>query len=285
MDNGSPSLPAIQLPSAPSSPRAAATKPLRWGCRSRRPAPESQESAASRLLQQVQNSDLLFLLVRRNWPSGITNQTQLPPDRCQTFIGIVDPQMQPELRPRGEHPVRLVRALSDQIVDQDPDIALSPAKIDWRTSPSPRSRIQSRDQPLAAGFLVTRRPVDLARQKQALESTSLPANASVPAGRSRHTRSRTLAGSSPRPPDPGSTPPSPSAHRSACWWTCRSRRFRGYPALPAPERSDAAVLSGNLTILSSIEGQYRGPTPSIWPLYSGDRAMLSLRIRCVSSVV
>ena len=32
-------------------------------------------------------------------------------------------------------------------------------------------------------------------------------------------------------------------------------------------------MSGNLTNLSSIEGQYRGPTPSIWPLYKGERGM------------
>src|SRR5579871_5210376 len=45
------------------------------------------------------------------------------------------------------------------------------------------------------------------------------------------------------------------------------------------------VLSGNLTTLSSIEGQYRGPTPAIWPLYKGERAMLSLRIDKVCSEV
>src|ERR1017187_4818338 len=44
-------------------------------------------------------------------------------------------------------------------------------------------------------------------------------------------------------------------------------------------------LSGNLTILSSIDGQYRGPTPSICPLYKGERGIASSNTRRVSSVV
>src|ERR1035441_5960495 len=35
------------------------------------------------------------------------------------------------------------------------------------------------------------------------------------------------------------------------------------------------VLSGNRTILSSIDGQYRGPTPEICPVYIGDRCAFS----------
>ena len=32
------------------------------------------------------------------------------------------------------------------------------------------------------------------------------------------------------------------------------------------------VLSANRVILSSIDGQYRGPIPSITPVYIGDRS-------------
>src|SRR5947209_11563693 len=45
------------------------------------------------------------------------------------------------------------------------------------------------------------------------------------------------------------------------------------------------VLSGNLTTLSSIDGQYRGPTPEICPEYIAERCTFS-RISCsVSGVV
>ena len=44
-------------------------------------------------------------------------------------------------------------------------------------------------------------------------------------------------------------------------------------------------LSGNFITLSSIDGQYLGPTPSIAPLYIGDLSILSLIILWVSSFV
>jgi hypothetical protein len=45
------------------------------------------------------------------------------------------------------------------------------------------------------------------------------------------------------------------------------------------------VFSGNRTILSSIDGQYRGPIASICPVYIGDRCTFSRISRSVSGVV
>ena len=42
-------------------------------------------------------------------------------------------------------------------------------------------------------------------------------------------------------------------------------------------------LSGNLTILSSIDGQYRGPVLVICPLYMGERFTFSAMMRRVSA--
>ena len=44
-------------------------------------------------------------------------------------------------------------------------------------------------------------------------------------------------------------------------------------------------LSGKRVILASIEGQYRGPTPSMTPLCMGERSRFSRMIRWVSSLV
>ena len=55
------------------------------------------------------------------------------PNGRQTFVGIVDPQMQPELGARREHPVRLIGALGDQVVDQNSGVALGPA--DYQPAP------------------------------------------------------------------------------------------------------------------------------------------------------
>ena len=101
-------------------------------------------------------------------PAGIAHQTHLPPNRRQPLVGIVNPQMQPELRPRREHPVRLVRTLADQIVNQNPDIPSAPAQTRRRHPLHLGRRIQPGNQPLATRFLISRRPIDLPRQKQPL---------------------------------------------------------------------------------------------------------------------
>ena len=45
------------------------------------------------------------------------------------------------------------------------------------------------------------------------------------------------------------------------------------------------ALSGKRTILVSMEGQYRGPTPSMVPSYRGERDRLSRMIWWVRSLV
>jgi len=44
-------------------------------------------------------------------------------------------------------------------------------------------------------------------------------------------------------------------------------------------------VNANLTILSSIDGQYRGPMPSIWPEYIGDLWRFCRMISAVFGVV
>ena len=64
--------------------------------------------------------------------------------------------------------------------------------------------------------------------------------------------------------------------------------WRYISSVPRPQgsmNSWCRGLSGKRTTLSSMLGQYRGPMPSIWPPYRGERWMLS-RITClVASLV
>ena len=50
-------------------------------------------------------------------------------------------------------------------------------------------------------------------------------------------------------------------------------------------KSWCASFSANLTTLSSIDGQYRGPTPSIRPVYIGDLSRFARIMSCVRRVV
>src|SRR5579863_9358779 len=69
----------------------------------------------SNRIHEDSNELLLPLLSQVKIPALVSNQTQTPPDRSQTFISIVNSQLQPELCPRGEHSVRLVGTFADQI--------------------------------------------------------------------------------------------------------------------------------------------------------------------------
>ena len=61
--------------------------------------------------------------------------------------------------------------------------------------------------------------------------------------------------------------------------------FFGMSTLRAPRKYCVPVLLANLTTLSSIEGQYRGPVPSIRPLYKGDLPRFAAIMSCVFVVV
>ncbi len=68
------------------------------------------------------------------------DQSGCRPAGRQALIGVVDPQVQPELGARSEHPVRLVRPFADQVVDQDAGVAVGAAQHDWIRSADPVAR-------------------------------------------------------------------------------------------------------------------------------------------------
>src|SRR5581483_402883 len=107
---------------------------------------------------------LLTLFHVKQIPPGVADQTDTAPDRCQAFIRVVDSEMESEFSPGGEHPVRLVGTLRDQIVDQNAYIALGPPDDHLRFAGQLASGIYSGHDSLAAGLLVARSAVDLTSQ-------------------------------------------------------------------------------------------------------------------------
>ena len=73
---------------------------------------------------EVKKVEGLFLFPLITNPALLPHETQSPAQRRQSFIRVINPQMQPILSPGCEHPVGLVGALGDQIVDEDPGVGL-----------------------------------------------------------------------------------------------------------------------------------------------------------------
>src|SRR5438093_10074603 len=109
---------------------------------------------------------VLRLLARKYTPPLIGYQTSPAAGGGETGIGVIDAQVQPKFGARGEHAVGLVRALGDQVVNQDSGVAFGPADDQRVSAPKRASGVEAGDQALATGFLVARSAVDLPCQVQ-----------------------------------------------------------------------------------------------------------------------
>ena len=87
--------------------------------------------------------------------------------RSQAPVGIVDAQVQTELRPRREHAVGLVGALGNKIVDQDSGVRLRAIENQRRLLLHLQRGVDARHQSLTGGFFVARCAVDLSAEEQA----------------------------------------------------------------------------------------------------------------------
>src|SRR5439155_25466986 len=76
---------------------------------------------------------------------------------------------------RREPPVRLETTLGDEVVHEDADVGLGTPKLESFGSPRHLRRVDSGHQPLRGGLFVTRRAVDLAREKQPFDALALEA--------------------------------------------------------------------------------------------------------------
>ena len=62
------------------------------------------------------------------FPPLVVHETEPPAGRRQAQVRVVDPQQQPMLGARREHPVRLETAARDQVVDENADVRLVAAE-------------------------------------------------------------------------------------------------------------------------------------------------------------
>ena len=95
------------------------------------------------------------------------------PLRRQPLVGVVDPQAEPVLGARGEHPIGLADAARDEVVDEHADVGFGAVEGDAVGPGGEARRIEPGDKPLRRRFLVAGRAVDLAGQEEARKALRL----------------------------------------------------------------------------------------------------------------
>ena len=112
-------------------------------------------------------------LAAKRLPAEIVHQAKTAALLGQTQIGVVLAQLQPVFGPRGEHPVGLGHAPRDQIVDQDAEIGfVAPGRPALLAACAPGG-VDSGEQALGRGLLVSRGSVDLPGEEQSADHLGL----------------------------------------------------------------------------------------------------------------
>src|SRR5438876_9085003 len=117
-------------------------------------------------LQRLHEPLLLALLRTEHPPTRLAHQADTPPQRRKPLVRVVNTEVQTKLRPRGEHPIRLLGPFADQIVNEDPSVAFGSPHYEWIHTAESAGGVDSRNNPLATRFLIAGRTVDLTRQVQ-----------------------------------------------------------------------------------------------------------------------
>src|SRR2546427_3412407 len=107
------------------------------------------------------------LLALKLDPCIIRDQANAAAVGSEAAVGIVDPQMQSELGARGEHAVGLVRALRDQVVNQDRGVGFRPVEDKRRLALHFESSVNPSHYSLTRSLFIARRTVDLSGEKEA----------------------------------------------------------------------------------------------------------------------
>ena len=86
--------------------------------------------------------------------------------RFQPEIGVVLSEIEAVLGPRGEHPIRLGGSFGDEIVYHDPNVTFRPAEDQRLFALNSAGSVDSGNNPLAGGFLITGSSIDLTRKEE-----------------------------------------------------------------------------------------------------------------------
>src|SRR5690348_7404203 len=89
--------------------------------------------------------------------------------RGEAAVGVVNAQVQAKLGARGEHAIRLVGSLADEVVDEDSGVGLSAVKGEWRAALHEKRGVDAGHESLAGGFFISGGPVDLSGEVEAGE--------------------------------------------------------------------------------------------------------------------
>ena len=98
------------------------------------------------MLQQFLDLIQTLLLRSKIIPCFIRDQSHAVPMRREPSVRIVDAQVQAEFGTRREHSIRLIRALGDQVVDQDRGVSLGAVEDQWWLRLHLQCRIDARHQ-------------------------------------------------------------------------------------------------------------------------------------------
>ena len=114
-----------------------------------------------------------FLLSLEIGPGLIRDQSCAPAVGRQAAVGVVDAQVQAELGARGEHAIRFVRALGDEVINQDRGVGFGAVQNQGRFPLYLQCCVDPSHQALARGLLVAGCAVDLACEEQARDLARL----------------------------------------------------------------------------------------------------------------
>src|SRR5215468_8365650 len=115
------------------------------------------------------------LTSQKRVPALIVDEAGFPAVRRQTKIGVINAEQESMLGPRREHTVRLEASFGDEVVNEDPDIRLMTSQLQSPRRPGEVNRVHAGDNALSSCLLITRRSVDLSREKESGDALCLEA--------------------------------------------------------------------------------------------------------------
>ena len=100
-------------------------------------------------------------------PGFIVDEAEAAAVGSEAAVGVIDAQVEAELRARGEHAIGLVGALGDEVVDEDAGVAFGAIHGERRLAFEPQRGIDAGHDALAGGFFIAAGAVDLAGEVEA----------------------------------------------------------------------------------------------------------------------
>src|SRR5215469_11912674 len=102
-------------------------------------------------------------------PGGVIDQSNPATVWREATIGVIDAQMQAKLGPRGEHPIRFVCSLADEVIDEDGGVGFGAIENQRRLALYFQCRIDAGHDPLACSFFIAAGAIDLSGEIKSVD--------------------------------------------------------------------------------------------------------------------